>query len=132
MVMGHAVYSISDPRARIFKGFLDKLAREKGYDEEFEFYNRVERLAVETIQEKRRIYKGVSANIDFYSGLMYRILGLPDQLFTPMFAVARMVGWSAHRLEELMNCDKIIRPAYQSIAMDKEYVPMKDRIVIAK
>ena len=130
--MGHAVYSISDPRARIFKGFLDKLAREKGYDEEFEFYNRVERLAVETIQEKRRIYKGVSANIDFYSGLMYRILGLPDQLFTPMFAVARMVGWSAHRLEELMNCDKIIRPAYQSIAMDKEYVPMKDRIVIAK
>ena len=102
--MGHAVYSISDPRARIFKGFLDKLAREKGYDEEFEFYN----------------------------GLMYRILGLPDQLFTPMFAVARMVGWSAHRLEELMNCDKIIRPAYQSIAMDKEYVPMKDRIVIAK
>ena len=130
--MGHAVYSISDPRARIFKGFLDKLARDKGYDEEFEFYDRVEKLAVETIQEKRRIYKGVSANIDFYSGFMYRILGLPDQLFTPMFAVARMVGWSAHRLEELMNCDKIIRPAYQSIAMDKEYVPMKDRIVIAK
>lgn len=97
--MGHAVYSISDPRARIFKGFLDKLAREKGYDEEFEFYDRVEKLAVETIQEKRRIYKGVSANIDFYSGFMYRILGLPDQLFTPMFAVARMVGWSAHRLK---------------------------------
>ena len=128
--MGHAVYSISDPRARIFKGFLDKLAREKGYDEEFEFYDRVEKLAVETIQEKRRIYKGVSANIDFYSGFMYRILGLPDQLFTPMFAVARMVGWSAHRLEELMNCDKIIRPAYQSVAMDKEYVPMKDRIIV--
>ena len=128
--MGHAVYSISDPRARIFKGFLDKLAREKGYDEEFEFYDRVEKLAVETIQEKRRIYKGVSANIDFYSGFMYRILGLPDQLFTPMFAVARMVGWSSHRLEELMNCDKIIRPAYQSVAMDKEYVPMKDRIIV--
>ena len=109
--MGHAVYSISDPRARIFKGFLDKLAREKGYDEEFEFYNRVERLAVETIQEKRRIYKGVSANIDFYSGLMYRILGLPDQLFTPMFAVARMVGWSAHRMEELATNSKIIRIA---------------------
>ena len=89
-----------------------------------------EKLAVETIQEKRRIYKGVSANIDFYSGFMYRILGLPDQLFTPMFAVARMVGWSAHRLEELMNCDKIIRPAYQSVAMDKEYVPMKDRIIV--
>ena len=128
--MGHAVYSISDPRARIFKGFLDKLAREKGYDEEFEFYDRVEKLAVETTQEKRRIYKGVSANIDFYSGFMYRILGLPDQLFTPMFAVARMVGWSSHRLEELMNCDKIIRPAYQSVAMDKEYVPMKDRIIV--
>ena len=128
--MGHAVYSISDPRARIFKGFLDKLAREKGYDEAFEFYDRVEKLAVETIQEKRRIYKGVSANIDFYSGFMYRILGLPDQLFTPMFAVARMVGWSSHRLEELMNCDKIIRPAYQSVAMDKEYVPMKDRIIV--
>ena len=128
--MGHAVYSISDPRARIFKGFLDKLAREKGYDEEFEFYDRVEKLAVETIQEKRRIYKGVSANIDFYSGFMYRIVGLSDLLFTPKFAVARMVGWSAHRLEELMNCDKIIRPAYQSVAMDKEYVPMKDRIIV--
>ena len=89
-------------------------------------------IPLHLFNRKRRIYKGVSANIDFYSGLMYRILGLPDQLFTPMFAVARMVGWSAHRLEELMNCDKIIRPAYQSIAMDKEYVPMKDRIVIAK
>ena len=125
--MGHAVYSISDPRARIFKGFLDKLAREKGYDEEFEFYNRVERLAVETIQEKRRIYKGVSANIDFYSGLMYRILGLPDQLFTPMFAVARMVGWSAHRLEELMNCDKIIRPAYIGVRPEQAYIPLAMR-----
>ena len=122
--------------AYIFDGTTVKVKdtrnKDRGVIYEFEFYNRVERLAVETIQEKRRIYKGVSANIDFYSGLMYRILGLPDQLFTPMFAVARMVGWSAHRLEELMNCDKIIRPAYQSIAMDKEYVPMKDRIVIAK
>lgn len=125
--VGHAVYSISDPRAKIFKGFLDNLAREQGYEEEFEFYDRVERLAVETIQKKRRMYKGVSANIDFYSGLMYRILGLPDQLFTPMFAVARMVGWSAHRIEELMNCDKIIRPAYQSVAMDKEYISMDQR-----
>lgn len=125
--MGHAVYSISDPRARIFKGFLDKLAREKGYDREFEFYDRVERIAVKTIQEKRRIYKGVSANIDFYSGFMYHILGLPDQLFTPMFAVARIVGWSAHRIEELMNADKIIRPAYQSVAMDRTYIAMEDR-----
>ena len=125
--MGHAVYSISDPRARIFKGFLDKLAREKGYDEEFEFYDRVEKLAVETIQEKRRIYKGVSANIDFYSGFMYRILGLPDQLFTPMFAVARIVGWSAHRMEELINTDKIIRPAYKNVLPEAEYIPLSER-----
>lgn len=125
--MGHAVYSISDPRARIFKGYLDKLAHSEGYGEEFEFYDRVERLAVDAIAGKRKIFKGVSANIDFYSGFMYRILGLPDQLFTPMFAVARMVGWSAHRLEELINVDKIIRPAYESIAPDKDYIPMGDR-----
>lgn len=118
------------PKSENLQGIPWQTREEKGYDEEFEFYDRVEKLAVETIQEKRRIYKGVSANIDFYSGFMYRILGLPDQLFTPMFAVARMVGWSAHRLEELMNCDKIIRPAYQSVAMDKEYVPMKDRIIV--
>lgn len=125
--IGHAVYSVSDPRARIFKGFLSNLAREKGYEKEFEFYDRVERLAVDTISKKRKMYKGVSANIDFYSGFMYRILGLPDQLFTPMFAVARMVGWSAHRIEELMNGDKIIRPAYQSVAMNRKYVAMEDR-----
>ena len=130
--MGHAVYSLSDPRAEIFKRFVKKLSVEKGMQKEYTLYSNVERLAPHVIEHARKMYKGVSANIDFYSGLMYRILGLPDQLFTPMFAVARMVGWSAHRLEELMNCDKIIRPAYQSIAMDKEYVPMKDRIVIAK
>ena len=126
--MGHAVYSISDPRARIFKRYLDRLAHSEGYGEEFEFYNRVERLAVNEIARRRRIYKGVSANIDFYSGFLYRILGLPDQLFTPMFAVARMVGWSAHRLEELINVDKIIRPAYESIAPDKDYIPMGERV----
>ena len=125
--MGHAVYSISDPRAQIFKGYVEKLASAKGVDKEFAFYDRVERLATETIRQKRKIYKGVSANIDFYSGFMYRMLGLPDQLFTPMFATARIVGWSAHRLEELMNCDKIIRPAYQSIACKKDYVPMDQR-----
>lgn len=125
--MGHAVYSISDPRAEIFKGYLNRLAREEGYGKEFAFYDRVERLATELIQSRRKIYKGVSANIDFYSGLMYRILGLPDQLFTPMFATARIVGWSAHRIEELMNCDKIIRPAYQSIAGEREYIPMEER-----
>lgn len=125
--MGHAVYSISDPRAQIFKGYLGKLAIEEGYEDEFHFYETVERLATELITSRRKIYKGVSANIDFYSGFMYRMLGLPDQLFTPMFAVARVVGWSAHRIEELMNCDKIIRPAYQSIAAEKTYVTMSER-----
>ncbi|MCD8019209.1 MAG: citrate/2-methylcitrate synthase [Clostridiales bacterium] len=125
--MGHAVYSISDPRAEVFKGYLSRLAREEGYEEEFAFYDRVERLATELISKRRKIYKGVSVNIDFYSGFMYRILGLPDQLFTPMFATARIVGWSAHRIEELMNCDKIIRPAYQSIAPEKKYIPMDER-----
>lgn len=125
--MGHAVYSISDPRAQIFKGYLGNLAIEEGYEDEFHFYETVERLATGLITSRRKIYKGVSANIDFYSGFMYRMLGLPDQLFTPMFAVARVVGWSAHRIEELMNCDKIIRPAYQSIAAEKIYVPMSER-----
>ncbi len=125
--MGHAVYSVSDPRAQIFKGYLGRLAREKGYDEEYEFYNNVERLATEVITSRRKIYKGVSANIDFYSGFMYRILGLPDQLFTPMFATARMVGWSAHRIEELMNGDKIIRPAYKSISPKREYISIEER-----
>ena len=127
MVWDMLFYSISDPRAEIFKGYLNRLAREEGYGKEFAFYDRVERLATELIQSRRKIYKGVSANIDFYSGLMYRILGLPDQLFTPMFATARIVGWSAHRIEELMNCDKIIRPAYQSIAGEREYIPMEER-----
>lgn len=126
--MGHAVYSISDPRAQIFKGYLNRLATEEGYAKEYEFYARVERLATELIQSRRKIYKGVSANIDFYSGFMYRMLGLPDELFTPMFATARIVGWSAHRIEELMNCDKIIRPAYQSIAAQREYIRMEDRL----
>ena len=125
--LGHAVYSISDPRAKIFKRYLSKLAKEEGFQEEYEFYQRVERLAVRTIKKERRIYKGVSANIDFYSGFLYRILGLPDQLFTPMFAVARMVGWTAHRIEELINGDKIIRPAYESVSMDKPYLPMTRR-----
>lgn len=125
--MGHAIYSLSDPRAQILKGYVERLAGEKGIEDEFDFYARVEKLAVKTIKEKRRIYKGVSANIDFYSGFMYRMLRLPDQLFTPMFAVARMVGWSAHRIEELINCDKIIRPAYMSVAPNKKYIAIDDR-----
>ena len=128
--MGHAVYSISDPRARIFKQFVKQLADEKGRQKDYRLYEMVERLAPVIIAEERHIYKGVSANVDFYSGFVYSMLDLPHELYTPMFAVARMVGWSAHRLEELMNCDKIIRPAYQSVAMDKEYVPMKDRIIV--
>ena len=130
--LGHAVYSISDPRAKIFKRYLSRLAKEEGFQEEYEFYQRVEKLAVRTIKKERRIYKGVSANIDFYSGFLYRILGLPDQLFTPMFAVARMVGWTAHRIEELINGDKIIRPAYESVSMEKTYLPMSRRTIDPK
>ncbi|MDR0531931.1 MAG: citrate/2-methylcitrate synthase [Oscillospiraceae bacterium] len=125
--MGHAVYSLSDPRADIFKQFTKQLAAEKGEHGEFELYDMVERLAPQVIAKKRRIYKGVSANVDFYSGFVYRILGIPQELFTPMFAIARIVGWSAHRLEELINQDKIIRPAYQSVMPARDYVPMGER-----
>ena len=125
--MGHAVYSISDPRANIFKGFVHKLAKEKGREEEFQLYSAVERLAPQVIGEERRIYKGVSANVDFYSGFVYSMLDLPVELFTPIFAMARVVGWSAHRIEELSNNGKIIRPAYKSVAAHQTYVPLKDR-----
>ena len=125
--MGHAVYSISDPRARVFKGFVEKLSVEKGREKEFELYARVERLASEVIASERRIYKGVCANVDFYSGFVYRMLGLPEELFTPIFAVARIAGWSAHRIEELINSNKIIRPAYKAIVEPRPYVPMDER-----
>jgi len=125
--MGHAIYSISDPRADIFKKFVKQLSREKGCMDEYGLYERVERLAPEIIGEKRKIYKGVNANVDFYSGLVYSMLGLPQSLYTPIFAAARVVGWSAHRLEELRNVDKIIRPAYKALAGHKEYVPMSER-----
>ncbi len=125
--IGHAVYSLSDPRAQIFKGFVGQLAHEKGRDEDFTLYEMVERLAPQVICEERKIYKGVSANVDFYSGFVYSMLNLPLELYTPMFAAARIVGWSAHRLEELINTDKIIRPAYLSIHQQNEYKPMKDR-----
>ena len=113
--MGHAVYSLSDPRSEIFKTHVASLAKEKGREDELALYNTVERLAKEVIFEKRKIYKGVSANIDFYSGFVYSMLNLPTELFTPMFANARIVGWSAHRLEELATGGKIIRPAYKSV-----------------
>ncbi len=125
--MGHAVYSISDPRAEIFKGFAEKLSAEKGKEDEFELYNNVARIATELIAEKRRIYKGVSPNIDFYSGLAYSMLNIPEELYTPMFAMARISGWSAHRIEELVNCNKIIRPAYKAVSPDIPYIPMDER-----
>ncbi|MDE7226127.1 MAG: citrate/2-methylcitrate synthase, partial [Ruminococcus sp.] len=114
--MGHAVYSHSDPRAKVFKGFVEKLSTEKDRHDEFELYSMVERLAPEVIAEERKIYKGVCANVDFYSGFVYRMLGIPDELFTPIFAVSRIAGWSAHRIEELINSNKIIRPAYKAIS----------------
>ena len=125
--MGHAVYSISDPRANIFKGYVERLAKSKGNDADYALYSMVERLAPKIIAEERHIYKGVSANIDFYSGLVYHMLGLPPELYTPIFACARITGWSAHRLEELINTDKIIRPAYVSVQDNEPYIFMKDR-----
>lgn len=126
--MGHAVYSISDPRAQIFKRFVEKLAKEKGRSADYDLYARVERLAPQIIARERRIYKGVSANVDFYSGFVYSMLGLPIELYTPMFAIARIVGWSAHRMEELINTDKIIRPAYKNILETQKYSPLEERV----
>lgn len=125
--MGHAVYSISDPRARIFKGFVEELATEKHYSDEFELYSMIERVAPEVISGSCRIYKGVSANVDFYSGFVYSMLDIPVELYTPIFAIARIVGWSAHRIEELINVDKIIRPAYKSVMDKYEYKNIKER-----
>lgn len=125
--MGHAVYSISDPRAEVFKSFVGKLSEEKGKQKEYRLYTRVADLATEVISEKRRIYKGVSPNIDFYSGFAYSLLNLPEELYTPIFAVARIAGWSAHRIEELVNAGKIIRPAYKAVSPYREYVPLHER-----
>lgn len=125
--MGHAVYSISDPRADLFKGFVEDLAKNKRREKEFQLYSLVEEIAPEVIAEERKIYKGVSANVDFYSGFVYSMLDLPEELYTPMFAVARIVGWSAHRMEELINVNKIIRPAYESVSTEKEYICLDER-----
>ena len=119
--MGHAIYSVSDPRARVLRKFVEKLATEKHLDDEFELYASIEKMAPEIIAEKRKIYKGVSANVDFFSGFVYSMLGIPIELYTPIFAIARIVGWSAHRIEELINVDKIIRPAYRSVMAEREY-----------
>ena len=118
--MGHAVYSLSDPRERIFKGYVEKLAAEKGRGDDLTLYRNMEELAPQLIAKHRRIYKGVSPNVDFYSGFVYDMLGIPQELYTAMFAVARIVGWSAHRIEELICMDKIIRPAYMSVMEERE------------
>ena len=118
--MGHAVYSLSDPRERIFKGYVEELAVEKGQGKQMHLYNLIEELAPELIAEKRHIFKGVSPNVDFYSGFVYEMLGIPQELYTPLFAIARIVGWSAHRIEEMIGMNKIIRPAYKSILEDVE------------
>ncbi len=125
--MGHAVYSLSDPRCEILKTCAEKLSVEKNCQEEYELYNKVASFAPEIIAEKRKMYKGVSPNVDFYSGLVYRMLGLPDEMFTPIFAVSRIVGWSAHRIEEIQNAGKIIRPAYINVKKAEEYLPIEER-----
>jgi len=118
--MGHAVYSLSDPRERIFKGFVEKLSVEKHRERDMMLYNNIEKLAPELIAKKRKIYKGVSPNVDFYSGFVYQMMGIPVELYTPIFAIARIVGWSAHRIEEIIGMNKIIRPAYKSVMQEKE------------
>jgi len=125
--MGHAVYSISDPRAKVFKSYVEMLAGEKGRQDDFELYSMIARIAPEVITTERKMSKAVSANVDFYSGFVYSMLGIPEELFTPIFAIARIVGWSAHRLEELINAEKIMRPAYKSIVVPKPYIELEDR-----
>ncbi len=125
--MGHAVYSISDPRADILKESAQKLSVEKGVEEEYALYEMVAELAPTLIAERRKMYKGVSPNVDFYSGMVYKMLGLPYELYTPIFAVSRIAGWSAHRIEEIQNAGKIIRPAYICVKNASAYVPLAER-----
>ena len=125
--MGHAVYTLSDPREVILKRFAQALAEEKGMTEEFELYDRVENIAGKLIMEHRKLFKNVCANVDFYSGFVYSMLGIPEELFTPIFAIARMPGWSAHRLEELINANKIIRPAYKYVGHHTDFVAFDER-----
>ena len=125
--VGHAIYSKSDPRARILKSFVEKLAKAKGFEKEFALYEKVEELAPKIISGERKMYKGVSINVDFYSGFVYKMLGLPEELYTPIFAMARIVGWSAHRMEELAGNSKIIRPAYKAVGPQKPYLDIKHR-----
>ena len=121
--MGHAVYSLSDPREQVFRKFVEELAHDKGKDKDLMLYENIEKIAPMLIAKERKIYKGVSPNVDFYSGFVYEMLGIPRELYTPLFAIARIAGWSAHRMEELVTTDKIIRPAYKSLVTNREYVP---------
>lgn len=125
--MGHAVYSVSDPREVVLKKFVELLAKEKGREKDMLLYENVESAAVKLIARERKIYKGVSPNVDFYSGFVYDMLGIPRELYTPLFAIARVAGWSAHRMEELITADKIIRPAYQSLVEHKTYISRDKR-----
>ena len=125
--MGHAIYSTSDPREEVLRENVEALVSEKGYEKEYNLYKTVQRIAPAIIAEERQIYKGVCCNVDFYSGLIYKMLGIPKELYTPLFAIARIVGWSAHRLEELSNNGKIIRPAYKPVKSDEQYIPMSER-----
>ena len=125
--IGHAIYSVSDPRAKVFKNFVKSLSEEKGLQKEYALYAMVEEIAPELIAKERKMYKGVSANVDFYSGFVYDMLGLPHELYTPLFAIARIAGWSAHRIEELINAGKIIRPAYMNVQEHRDYIEMKNR-----
>ena len=125
--MGHAVYSLSDPRAQIFRTFVEQLSKEKGCEKEFALYSTVERLAPQIIARERKIYKGVSPNVDFYSGFAYSMLDLPVELYTPIFAIARIAGWSAHRLEEVAINGKIMRPSYKNVSPRQEYIPIEER-----
>lgn len=125
--IGHAVYSISDPRAVIFKEHVARLAKEKDLEREYGLYHKVEQLAPKVIENSRKMYKGVSANIDFYSGFVYSMLGIPLEMYTPLFAISRITGWSAHRIEEIINAGKIIRPAYKCVARRRHYTPMEIR-----
>ena len=125
--MGHAVYSTSDPRELIFRQYVEKLSVEKGLQDEFALYSLIEKLGPKIISEERHMFKGVCCNVDFYSGFVYEMLGIPKELFTPMFAIARIVGWSAHRIEELSNNGKIIRPAYKPVITDEKYIPLMQR-----
>ncbi|MCL2754345.1 MAG: citrate/2-methylcitrate synthase [Oscillospiraceae bacterium] len=125
--MGHAVYSLSDPRATLFKQYVEQLSKDKGMEEEFALYSMVEKLAPRIIGEKKQMYKGVSANVDFYSGLVYKMLGLPEELFTPIFAIARIAGWCSHRIEEIIGGGKIIRPAYKNVSKHRQYPSISER-----